>query len=227
MRASPVLPVAMDTGVIGFFPDDAKNRVRFELIKLTEEAFQDSQKMVEHMRLYQDLLKDSALAETEPAIKHSSGAKFVGTKVCAECHPKAFAVWEKSDHAHAYDSLIKGRPELKNRWVSRINDPECLACHTTGWHPQEVLRYTSGFESKEKTPQLLHNGCENCHGPGSRHIQLIEAGDKDAANKEVRLTLADAKKSHCVTCHDLDNDPHFNSASFDSYWEKIKHVGRD
>lgn len=215
------------TGVVGFFPEDKQNRVRFELIKLTEEQFQDSQKMVEHMRLYQDLLKDAALAENEPAIKHSSGAKFVGTKVCGECHSKALAVWEKSDHAHAYESLIKGRPELKDRWVSRIHDPECLSCHTTGWHPQDVLRYVGGFESKAKTPQMLHNGCENCHGPGSRHIQLIEAGDKDAANKEVRLTLAEAKKSHCVTCHDLDNDPHFNSASFDSYWEKIKHVGRD
>lgn len=215
------------TGVVGFFPNDTKNRVRFELIKLTEERFQDSQKMVEHMRLYQDLLKDSALAETEPAIKHSSGAKFVGTKACAECHPKAFAVWEKSDHAHAYDSLIKGRPELKHRWVSRIHDPECLSCHTTGWHPQDVLRYVGGFESKEKTPHMLHNGCENCHGPGSRHIQLIDAGEMEAANKEVRVTLAEAKKSLCVTCHDLDNDPDFSSASFDTHWQKIKHVGRD
>lgn len=83
------------------------------------------------------------------------------------------------------------------------------------------------LREQRKTPHLLHNGCENCHGPGSRHIQLIEAGDKDAANKEIRLTLADAKKSHCVTCHDLDNDPHFNSEAFDSYWEKIKHIGRD
>lgn len=215
------------TGVVGFFPQDTKNRLRFELIKLTEEGFKDSPKMVEHMRLYQDLLKDSALAETEPPIKHVSGAKFVGTKACGECHSKALAVWEKSDHAKAFDSLIKGRPELKDRWVSRIYDPECLACHTTGWQPQDVLRYVGGFESKPKTPQLLHNGCENCHGPGSRHIQFLEAGDKEAANKEVRLTLAEAKKSHCVTCHDLDNDPHFNSQSFDAYWDKIKHVGKD
>lgn len=215
------------TGAVGFFPQDAQNRLRFELIKLTEERFQDSPKMVEHMRLYQDLIKEAALAETEPAIKHPSGAKFVGTKVCGECHSKALAVWEKSDHAKAYDSLIKGRPELKDRWVSRIYDPECLACHTTGWHPQDVSRYVGGFESKAKTAHLLHNGCENCHGPGSRHIQFIEAGDKEAANKEVRLTLDEAKKTQCVTCHDLDNDPHFGTQSFDSYWEKIKHVGRD
>lgn len=215
------------TGVAGFFPNDAQNRVRFELIKLTADRFQDSEKMVEHMRFYQDLVKDAALAETEPPIKHPSGAKFVGSKVCGECHSKAFAVWEKTGHAHAYDSLIEGRPELKGRWVSRIYDPECLSCHVTGWHPQDVLRYVSGFESKEKTPHLLHNGCENCHGPGSKHIQLIDAGEKEAAKKEVRLTLEEAKKSHCVTCHDLDNSPKFNSKSFDSYWEKIKHVGLD
>jgi len=138
------------TGVVGFFPEESKDRVKFELIKLTPERFQDSPKMIDHMRLYQDLLKGSQLAEVEPPIKHSSGSKFVGSKVCRDCHTKAYEVWEKSDHAHAYDSLIKGRPELKDRWVSRIYDPECLSCHTTGWHPQDVLRYSTGFESKEK-----------------------------------------------------------------------------
>lgn len=215
------------TGVVGFFPEESKDRVKFELIKLTPERFQDSPKMIDHMRLYQDLLKGSQLAEAEPPIKHSSGSNFVGSKACRDCHTKAYEVWEKSDHAHAYDSLIKGRPELKDRWVSRIYDPECLSCHTTGWHPQDVLRYSTGFESKEKTPLLLHNGCENCHGPGSKHIQLIDAGETDAARKEVRLTLEEAKKNHCVTCHDADNDPKFNSKAFDSYWEKIKHKGLD
>ena len=215
------------TGVIGFFPEDKQDRLKFELVKLTPEGFQDSPKMIEHMRVYQDLLKDSQLAELEPPIKHSSGSKFVGSKACAACHTKAFAVWENSDHAHAYDSLIKGRPELKDRWVSRIHDPECLSCHVTGWHAQDVLRYASGFESKAKSSLLLHNGCENCHGPGSKHIQLIDAGDNEAAKKEVRLTLDEAKKNHCVTCHDSDNDPKFNSKAFDSYWEKIKHKGLD
>ena len=215
------------TGVVGFFPEEKQDRLKYELIKLTPERFQDSPKMIEHMRLYQDLLKDSQLAEIEPPIKHSSGSKFVGSKVCRDCHTKAYDVWEKSDHAHAYESLIKGRPELKDRWVSRIHDPECLSCHVTGWHAQDVLRYSSGFESKEKTPLLLHNGCENCHGPGSKHIQLIDAGENEAARKEVRLTLEEAKKNHCVTCHDSDNDPKFNSKAFDSYWEKIKHKGLD
>ena len=215
------------TGVLGFFPDDKQDRLKFELVKLTPEAFQDSPKMVEHMRIYQDLLKDSQLAELEPPIKHSSGSKFVGSKVCGECHTKAFEVWEKSDHAHAYDSLIKGRPELKDRWVSRIYDPECLSCHVTGWHAQDVLRYASGFESKEKTPLMLHNGCENCHGPGSKHIELINADDYKAARNAIRLTLDEAKKNLCVTCHDSDNDPKFSSKTFDAKWEKIKHKGLD
>ncbi|MFB3078839.1 MAG: LPS export ABC transporter periplasmic protein LptC, partial [Lysobacterales bacterium] len=29
--------------------------------------------------------------------------------------------------------------------ITRIFDPECLACHVTGWHPQQVLRYKTGF----------------------------------------------------------------------------------
>mgnify|MGYP006451093329 CR=1 FL=1 len=30
---------------------------------------------------------------------------------------------------------------------------------------------------------LLGNQCENCHGPGSRHIQLIEDGEEEEAKK--------------------------------------------
>jgi cytochrome c554/c'-like protein len=212
------------TGVVGFFPNDPKERLRFELVKLTEDRFQDSEKMTGHMRFYQQVLEKARLAENEPPIKHASGAKFVGSKVCGECHSKAFDVWKDSGHAHAYDSLIKGRPELKDRWVSRIHDPECLSCHVTGWHAQDVLRYESGFLNADKTAHLLHNGCENCHGPGSNHIELIDKGDKEAARKEVRITLEAAKKTQCVTCHDLDNSPKF---TFETYWEKIKHKGLD
>ena len=212
------------TGVVGFFPDDSQNRVRFELIKLTQDRFQESDKMLEHMKFYQELLMTSQLAETEPPIKTSSGAKFVGSKTCGECHTKAFAVWEKSGHAHAYESLITGRPEKAATWVSRIHDPECLACHVTGWHAQDVLRYVSGFESKQKTPLLLDNGCENCHGPGSKHIALINDGKQAEARKEVRITLAESKKTQCYTCHDGDNSPKFKA---DAYWDKIKHTGLD
>lgn len=215
------------TGVLGFFPDDATHRLRYEFIKLTPGRFKDSVKMIDHMKFYQELLKNEQLAEKEPPIKHPSGARFVGTKACAECHTKAFDVWKETGHARAYDSLIEGRPELKDRWVSRISDPECLSCHVTGWQPQEALRYVSGFESKQKTPHLLDNGCENCHGPGSRHIQFIDAGDKESARKEVRVTMDEARKTLCYTCHDTDNDPKFGSKTFDQYWDKIKHKGLD
>ncbi len=212
------------TGVVGFFPYDPKERLRYELVKLTPDGFKDSDKMTEHMRFYQQVLKEERLAEKEPPIKHARGAKFVGSKVCGECHSKAFDVWKDSGHSHAYDSLIKGRPELKDRWVSRIHDPECLSCHVTGWHAQDMLRYESGFLNADQTAHLLHNGCENCHGPGSKHIELIDKGENEAASKEVRITLEAAKKTQCYTCHDLDNSPKFK---FDDYWETIKHKGLD
>ena len=107
-------------------------------------------------------------------------------------------------------------------------DPECLSCHVTGWDPQEYIRYRTGFLNKEFAEteeqlslhsRLAGNQCENCHGPGSRHIELIEAGEEDLAKKEVAVTLEEAK-SICYRCHDSDNSPEFD---FDTYWPKIEH----
>ena len=76
-------------------------------------------------------------------------------------------MWSEHKHSHAYEALEKlaKRPGLQNF------NGECLACHTTGF------RHQSGFESVAKTPLLLNNGCENCHGPGSGHA----ANPKNAA----------------------------------------------
>jgi hypothetical protein len=108
--------------------------------------------------------------------------------------------------------------------VPRTFDAECLACHVTGWEPQELLPYKSGFVDRNASAHLLGNGCENCHGPGDRHIELIEAGQTEQAMLEVRITLKQARNKVCIGCHDLDNSPKFN---FDTYWPRIAHPNRD
>jgi hypothetical protein len=219
-------------GVVGYFPDDPENRLRFELVELDEDRFADTPKMQDHMRAYQRMLKENyeevftGLARGGP---HPNGATFVGAEKCGECHTKAYEKWKSTPHANAYESIARGRNE-----ISRTHDPECLSCHVTGWNPQLVFRYDSGFQFEELTngndglfALMKGNQCENCHRPGSRHVELVEEDKIEEAREHVKVTLEFARKNLCYRCHDNDNDPHFNSAAFDEYWEKIKHPWTD
>jgi len=223
-------------GVVGLYPDDKTEPVRYELVTLSESYFSDSEKMTELMRSYQERLKEGQVVTTEGPVGHPSGATFVGASKCGECHTTAFGIWKDTKHAHAFESLdpVHKRPGFERlNGVARTFDPECLSCHVTGWEPQEYIRFRSGFlneefaaDDSEKLLQTLlaGNQCENCHGPGSRHVELIEADDKEAAIKEVRVTLEQAKSQTCGKCHDADNSPDFD---FDKYWEEVKHSGKD
>ncbi|HVW01700.1 MAG TPA: multiheme c-type cytochrome [Planctomycetaceae bacterium] len=219
-------------GVVGFYPD-AKEKLKFELVDLDNVRFKNTPKMDEHMRTYQERLKEADLVETERPIAHPSGADFVGAAKCGECHTKAYNKWKTSNHANAYESLIVGRKGQEKTWIPRQYDPECLACHVTGWNPREVLRYQTGFESKEKTPHLMGQQCENCHGPGSQHVEQEEIWKKKRGapsdevlkwRKNLHLDLAVARDRTCNQCHDPDNSPKFD---FDEYWKKVVHPWRD
>lgn len=223
-------------GVMAVYPDDKDNPVRFELITLNGEQFGDDPVMVEKMKVYQERLQNERIVTADNPVGYASGATFVGAAKCGECHTKAMAVWEKTPHAHALESLDPannrdGHERLHG--IVRKFDPECLACHVTGWDPKEYSRFRSGFlnaefaendDERKLEAMLAGNQCENCHGPGSRHVELIDAGQTEAAAKEVRVTLEQAKDVTCVKCHDVDNSPDYN---FEKYWEEVKHPGRD
>ncbi|HUQ68757.1 MAG TPA: multiheme c-type cytochrome, partial [Planctomycetaceae bacterium] len=137
-------------------------------------------------------------------------------------------------HAKAYHSLEKGRKGQEANWISRVHDPECLSCHVTGWDPQEVLRYDSGFLDAVTSKHLSAQQCENCHGPGTVHTDLewqyqkdrqnVSLDDVNAARAAVKLNSATAEKQVCHKCHDAENSPSFN---FAKYWDKVKHTGKD
>lgn len=223
-------------GVMGLYPEDKENPIRFELVVLNGEQFGDDPVMVEKMKVYQERLQSERIVTADNPVGYPSGATFVGATKCGECHTKAMEVWERTPHAHALESLDpanKREGHERLHGIVRKFDPECLACHVTGWDPKEYTRFRSGFlnaeyaendDDRKLEAMLGGNQCENCHGPGSRHIELIDAGQTEAAAKEVRVTLEQAKDVTCVKCHDVDNSPDYN---FEKYWEEVKHPGRD
>jgi hypothetical protein len=219
----------MFVGVLGFF-DDPQTPWRYQKVAL-DDRFADSAEMLAILASYQEQLKTIGLAGLGlKPIVHPTGHEFVGTDKCKDCHSKAFAVWEKTPHAHATESLVHP-PERSE--IARHFDPECLSCHVTGWNPQKYFPYASGYVSLEKTPHLLGSGCENCHGPGSAHV-AAESGEGNPSAETLaqlraamRLPLAKAE-TKCMECHDLDNSPDFHDAgAFQTYWKDIEHKGRD
>jgi hypothetical protein len=221
--------------IVGYYPDDAHRPFRYELIDLDKERFKDTPKMLDRMREYQHMLETNYDAVLKDFAKppHPNGDTFAGVESCKDCHTKAYGIWKDSKHANAYQSLITGREGTKNP-IPRNHDPECINCHTTGWDPQGVFPYVSGFYSLEKTPKLKDQQCENCHGPAAKHVELelawkrdpksVKQADLDAARGRAKLKVADIQKTLCYKCHDLDNDPNFD---FATYWPQIEHKGKD
>ncbi len=209
--------------VIGFF-DDPQHPVRTRVVPLTAKLG-ESDEMHDLMAAYQDQLKQldlSGLGVTPQ--RHRTGLQFVGSKVCGECHMKAYAIWLKTPHAKSLDTLVNLKP-------SRQYDPECLSCHVTGWEPSKFYPYQGGYLSLEKTPALAHNGCENCHGPGSAHVAAQSGEQVDGKNvtEKQRAEFAAAMRATksaetCTQCHDDDNSINFK---FETYWPKIEHKGKD
>ncbi|MEO2023614.1 MAG: cytochrome C554, partial [Pirellulaceae bacterium] len=88
--------------------------------------------------------------------------------------------------------------------------------------------------SLEKTLAMTGSGCENCHGPGSRHVAAesgdleVDAAQRTALRRQMQLTLDEARKNKCMQCHDLDNSPDFHDpGAFEKYWQQVRHPGKD
>ncbi|ADO74112.1 multiheme c-type cytochrome [Stigmatella aurantiaca] len=116
-------------------------------------------------------------------------AAFVGNASCQECHAEAFPVWEKSKHHHAWKTLVD---------VGKQFHLNCVSCHVTGYEqPGGVCRL-------DKVAGREDVGCESCHGPGSLHAE-------DPTPQNV---VAKPGRDLCVTCHNPENSPHFDFATY-------------
>jgi len=206
-------------GVIGLF-DAAKGKApeaRYQKVSLIGGRFRNA----EPMRALIDEQMQSqlkALGVVENYVRHANveappGASYVGAEGCKSCHPNTFAKWAGTKHARAYEVLAHNPTDPRR---NREFDAECISCHTTGF------TYNTGWVSAEKTPYLKGNQCENCHGPGSKHVE--QPDNKEFTRFLARTAEAADKGGLCLKCHDEDNSRNFN---FGVYYGKIVHKGMD
>ncbi len=200
-------------GAIGFFADAAQ-KLRYYPVTLDHKydgPGTEMKKIIEDE--YRNMLKGAGVVEGFPRHDYtggSAGATYVGAETCRQCHPNTFAKWSTTKHAHAFVALEQDpKPNT-------IYDAECITCHTTGFE------YTSGWKSAAATPNLKGNQCENCHGPASKHVS---DPNNLAYRSPLKVSAEQANKNQmCTRCHDEDNSPKFEFATF---YSQIVHKGLD
>jgi hypothetical protein len=146
-------------------------------------------------------LKQKELQVSRSFVRDASTGKildrYLGIEICRRCHGELMPRFVASRHFRAIETL-RQRGEAAN--------PECLACHTTGYG--RPGGYDPATE-KEGAPYLLGVQCEACHGPGTAHA-------RDGS-------YAKAARESCRTCHTSKWSPDFD---FQTYWSRDDHGAR-
>jgi hypothetical protein len=155
-------------------------------------------------------------------VSQAADNKYVGAKYCAACHKAgkggtAFAVWEKTAHAKAYQTLLgedaKKFAKEKGLKVAPNEAPECLKCHVTGGGVAKNVDAT--FKKEEGV------SCEACHGAASGYKMIHTKGDM-AKSKEAGMIVAEKGGKACETCHNAES-PTFKGFKYETMWAKIEH----
>jgi hypothetical protein len=118
--------------------------------------------------------------------------KYVGALVCAPCHEVEFRNWSETRHSAAFRTLENAGEQ---------DNPGCWQCHTVGYMQE------GGFLSPGLTPHLVNVQCENCHGPGGKHVRD-------------RAPMPPGTLAVCTSCHTPNIDPDFDPQR---EWGKTRH----
>jgi len=117
---------------------------------------------------------------------------YVGGEQCAACHSDEAEHWEKSRHANAYATLVEANKQF---------DLSCVGCHVTGF------REPGGSEVVENM-ELQSIQCEQCHGPGSAHVDEPERRGKPFGIRR------DPGVQMCLQCHTPEHSDTFDYAAY-------------
>ncbi len=119
-----------------------------------------------------------------PMLLHKTG--YSGNEVCSVCHEAEAATWELTNHATAFDTLVRHGADGRG---------ECVSCHVVGYGQ------SGGYRVAQPDAALENVGCESCHGRGGPHLS------PDFAK-------AEAYEGVCQSCHNPQHSLGFEYASF-------------
>lgn len=125
--------------------------------------------------------------EEVPLLLHATG--FSGNEFCTVCHQPENETWQLTNHAFAFDSLVRHGAD---------RDAECVGCHVVGWEEP------GGFSLANPAPHLENVGCETCHGRGGSHLD--EESSADSSEEPDYEAI-------CGTCHNQKHSLGFDYAA--------------
>ena len=160
--------------------------------------------ILQHRLTVKDMDVLRTLAEQEPT---PNGDSYVGSSTCLGCHPTAYQAWQKSKHAHAWQTLVDAERDPKRYGWPVTAYPDCVSCHVVGYGQK------GGFVTFEDTPQHANVGCERCHGPASGHVA-------SAGKKKLGIIGGELASVMCTQCHDFEQSPTF---VYSERWAVIEH----
>lgn len=112
---------------------------------------------------------------------------YVGYTACAQCHADVVKGWKTTPHANAFADLLHQGEEKQSV-------PGCVRCHVV------AMDADGGFIDMDLTPELKDVQCENCHGPGRKHVASQDPAD----------IVARPGEALCRTCHTEGQDRNFD-----------------
>jgi len=154
----------------------------YDLVEVRESAGVD-QGVADRLIAYYQRVNEhnkQTFKDKEPPPAQAGESTYVGVEQCTVCHQEERAFWDKTAHAKAYLTLEKVHKEF---------NLDCVSCHVTGYERPggSTVTHVAGLTSVQ---------CENCHGPGSRHVE-------NPANDSYLTTKPTV--ALCPTCH---HSPH-------------------
>ena len=131
----------------------------------------------------------AAAKGVQPPAPAAGEAGYAGVEECADCHEEQVEFWQKTKHHQAWETLDT---------LGKQFDYECIGCHVTGWDKP-------GGANLTVNEHLRDVQCEQCHGPGSVHVE--GGGDPEHIIRKPPETT-------CTQCHNQEHSDTFNYTAY-------------